>query len=135
MYLIERFSCPLNFFENALHWRSPDEAVRIVIVSVNEIADGVDEIIETAKYAASDALVGQFAKPTLYQVQPGRTGGREMYVETRMTFDPRLDLGVFVRGIVVHDEVKIKSGRSLFVDNLEELDPFLMTVTFHACAD
>jgi hypothetical protein len=58
-----------------------------------------------------------------------------MHVETPMTFEPGFDGGVLMCGVVVHDEVKVEVGRSLFVNDLEEFDPFLMTVPRHTCAN
>jgi hypothetical protein len=42
-------------------------------------------------------------------------------MEPRMAFEPGIDLGVFVRGVVVRDQVQVEFGRSLLIDQREEL--------------
>ncbi len=108
MYLIERFSCSLDFFENTPHGGGPNEALRVIVVGVDEIGNGVDEFVQTAEHAASNAFVGQFAEPAFDQVQPRGTGGREMHVESRMALKPSLNLGVLMGRVVVHDKVKVE---------------------------
>ena len=76
--------------------------------------------------AAADALVGDLTKPAFDQIQPGTAGGNEVHVEPRMPLQPPLDLGMLVRGVVVHDQVQVQVRRRLFVDQLQELDPLLM---------
>ena len=42
---------------------------------------------------------------------------------------------MFVRGIVVHDQVQVERRIGLFIDQLQELDPFLVTMFLLADAD
>ena len=64
---------------------------------------------------ATDALGGQFSKPTLDEVEPTATGGHEVKHETRMLFEPGFDLGMSVSAIVVDHQVQAEVGRELAV--------------------
>jgi hypothetical protein len=58
-----------------------------------------------------------------------------MQVKPRMSGQPTLHLWMFVRGVVVDDQVQIEFGRRLGVDFLEKLQPLLMTMPRHALGD
>ena len=53
------------------------------------------------------SVLREVAEEALDHVQPGRAGRREVYVKARVPFQPALHLGVFVRGIVVGDQVQL----------------------------
>ena len=55
--------------------------------------------------ATADGLVVQMAEPSLDKIHPTGTGGDEVRYEPRMTFQPRFDLGMLVRAVVVHDQM------------------------------
>ena len=54
---------------------------------------------------------------------------------TGMTFEPGHDLGVFVRAVVVEDDMDHLAGGHLALDGVEKADEFLVTVLLHATAD
>ncbi len=58
-----------------------------------------------------------------------------MQMKSGVAFQPRVDAGMFVRPIVVDDEVQIQIERRLDVDELEKPNKFLMPVARHAVAD
>ena len=58
-----------------------------------------------AENAAADGLVVQVSEPSFHQIQPTGTGRDEVGHEPRMTFQPRLDLGVLVSPVVVQDQM------------------------------
>jgi hypothetical protein len=49
-------------------------------------------------------------------------------VEAGMTFEPALDPGVFVGGVIVDDHVDLPVGRHQLIDSAQKLQPFLMAV-------
>ncbi len=55
-----------------------------------------------------------------------------MDVVTRPSCKPAANLGVFVRRVVIDDEVDIEIGRYVDIDVAEELKEFLVTVTLLA---
>ena len=51
-----------------------------------------------------------------------------MQMESRVPFEPGLNAGVFVRAIVVDDQVQGQIDRCFDVDELEKSNEFLMPV-------
>ena len=66
---------------------------------------------DTAKTARANHLAGNFPKEAFDQVEPGRGGWRKVQMKAGMTLEPGDDLGMFVGGVVVADDVNIKLGR------------------------
>lgn len=121
--------------DDLISFGGPDERLGSLIVLLNVVHDCLNQLLDATERAASDAVVGDFAKPAFDQIQPGTAGGREMDVKSSMPFQPRLDLRMLVRCVVVHDQVQVQLRRSFGVDLLEELDPLLVTVLGHAGSD
>jgi len=63
------------------------------------------------------------------QVEPGRGGWRKVQMKAGMMLKPGDDLGMFVSGVVVADDVNIKLGGDLPVDLAQEGQPLLMAMT------
>jgi hypothetical protein len=55
--------------------------------------------------------------------------------EAGMTREPFQDLGMFVCGVIVDDDVDGLLARHSGVDDIEETDKLLMAMTLHALAD
>ena len=87
------------------------------------------------KGAAAESFVGDLAKPSFHQVQPGTGSRNEMQMEAGMPLQPGLNARMFVGPVVVHDQMQIHLGRSLGIDRLEEPDKLLMAMPRHAVAD
>ena len=102
---------------------------------VHKIHDCCDQLLHALERAATNPLVGDLAKPTLNQVQPGTARGDEVNVKPLVPFRPGFHLGMLMGGVVVHDQVKLAIGRRLLVDQLQELDPLLVAMVRHALAD
>ena len=102
----------------------PDERFGILVVDLDEIFDRGDEFRDTAENPATNAFARDLSEPSLHQVQPGRTGRREMEVETGMLFQPRFDLGVVVRAVVVQNHVDGQLRGHGAVDLAQELPEF-----------
>ena len=58
-----------------------------------------------------------------------------MNVEARVASQPALDLGMFVGGVVVYDQMQFLLRWSLFVNQTQELESLLVAVSFLAGAD
>ena len=56
-------------------------------------------------------------------------------METGMSFEPRFHLGMFVRGVVVHDEVQVQSGGCLGIDLTQETQKLLVPMARQAGAN
>lgn len=68
---------------------------------VDVILDGSHQRRDVFERAATNAFVCDFPEPTFDQVEPRTGRGDKMQMESRMTFQPRLDPGMFVRAVVV----------------------------------
>jgi hypothetical protein len=49
-----------------------------------------------------------------------------MHVKARVTCQPGFDPGMFVGGVIVHDQMQLQLGRGLLVNLLEEAQPLAM---------
>src|SRR5437764_154795 len=112
--------CPADFLDDVLSSLVPDERLRVVVVLSDVVKDGFDQVRHTGENPAPDALVVEIAEEPLDHIEPGTTGRNEMEVEAFVTFEPRDDLRVFVRGIVVGDEMKVEVAWRLGVDLFQE---------------
>ena len=56
-------------------------------------------------------------------------------MKTRMPLEPGFHTGMFVRAIIIHDQMKVEFGRGFAVDFLKESDELLMTMAGHAVSD
>ena len=100
-----------------------------VVIGFGEIAvDGGLKIDNAVEDAALEPLPGQLGEEPFDGVEPGGGGRGEMEMEPRMPFEPGSYLGMFVRRIVVDDQVQLLPGRGLAVDLVEEANKFLMPI-------
>ena len=65
---------------------------------------------------------------TAIHVQPGSAGRREVNVKAWVTGKPSLNFGMFVRSVVVHDQMQFLVLGSGVVEQPQELQPFLVPV-------
>src|SRR5262249_8327662 len=70
---------------------------------------------------AFDLFLAQQSEPALDEIQPRRTGRREMQVEARMPYEPAVNRWRFVGAVIVENQVDGQIGRYRGVDRLEEL--------------
>ena len=94
-----------DFLQDVGSARRPDERFWVLVMMVDVVPDGRDEVFYVPKDPATKPILSQIPKESFHHVQPGRTGGSEMHMETRVTLEPALHLGVFVRAGVVADHV------------------------------
>jgi hypothetical protein len=121
--------------QDVLEVRGPHERPRALVVGGDEVVDRVFQVCDAGEAAAADALGGDLAEPAFDQVQPRARGRDEVHVEAWMFREPLADAGMLVPAVVVDDQVQVQLRRRPGVDELEELEPFLMTVPRLAVAD
>jgi len=85
--------------------------------------------------ASAKALLAEFAEPAFNQIQPGAGCRSEVQLKTRMPIKPGFYVGMFVRAIIIHDQMEIEFGRSFAVDSLKESQELLVPMAGHAVAD
>ena len=113
-----------DLFQDSIDLFRPDERFGVLVVDPDEIFDCRDEFRDAAENPATNAFARDLCEPSLHQVQPGRTGRRKMKVETGMLSQPRFDLGVVVRAVVVQDHVDGQLRGHGAVDLSQELPKF-----------
>lgn len=123
----------MDFGDDVVGLCGPRECLCVVVVMLDILFDGRDEVRDRSKDAAANSLVGQVPKPSFHQVEPGTARRNEMDVESWVSGEPPPNLGIFVRGVVVDDQMQIETRVGTGVDGSKELDPLLMP--FHALAD
>src|SRR5665213_3549133 len=98
------------------------------VVGLDEGADLVDEVLGAEERSASDLALRDEGEPAFDLIEPGGIGRRVMDMEAWPCRDPGPDLGVFVDGIIVDDQVGVEVGRDTRLDELEEAQELLMPV-------
>ena len=75
----------------------PNERLGVGVVLSNISLNGLDQLVDISKAAASDLFLGDVSKKALDHVEPGSTGRSEMDMEAGMSLQPSLHRGMFVR--------------------------------------
>ena len=107
----------------------------MLVVRVQIVPDGRDELRHVVETAPPNALSRQLAEPPLDQIEPRTRGRNKMEMEARMPLEPGLHAGMLVRPVVVHNQMQHALGQRLGVDLLQEPDELLMPMPRHAVAD
>jgi hypothetical protein len=66
----------------------PDERLRVLVVTVDEVFDGGDEFGDVVVGAVADLLGGEDRELDLDHVHPGGTGWGEVEVDAFVAFEP-----------------------------------------------
>ena len=94
----------------------------------HEVVDLGDQVTHRAERAAPDGLVADQGEEALDQIEPRAVGRDEMEVPAWPRGEPGLDLGMFVGGLVVKDDVGLEVGRHGLVDRPQEAKELLVPV-------
>src|SRR5262249_50641250 len=105
MTFIQRTASALDLFQNVRGPSRPDEGLGVFVVAVGVISHGPGGVFPIAKNSPAPSVFGEVAEETFHHVQPRRTGGGEVHMKTWVPLEPALNLGVFVGGVVVADQV------------------------------
>ena len=132
MTFIQSASSAFYFFQDVGGSRGPDEWFRAFVVAVDVGADGHDEFFQIAEDATPKPILSQVAKEAFHHVEPGRAGGSEVQMKSRMPRQPALHFGMFMGGIVIADQVQLPVGGDSLVDEAEKLEPLLVPMALLA---
>ncbi len=121
-----------DLLENVISLGGPDERFGILIMHSDVLLDSRDQFGHAAEDAARQTVGRDAAKVALDHVEPRSGRRREMDVKARMLLQPRLDLGMLVRGVVVADQVQLLVLGRLAVDLAQEVEPFDMAMALRA---
>ena len=95
------------------------------------LCNSIDEFVDRTKDSMAKPAFGDVAKETFHHIEPRGAGGREVNMETLVALHPSLDLRMFVRGVVIANDVNLFIRRRIAPDQTQEPDPFLMTMPRH----
>ena len=123
-----------DFLQNVVSLGSPDKRPGGLVMHDDVFLDGGVGFGDTAEYAMAETTCGDIAKEALDHVQPGSRGRRKVNCKARVFLQPFFHLGMFVRGVVIADQVQrfVFQG---FPINLAQIQPFSMTVTLLTTGD
>src|SRR5580658_100274 len=126
--LLKLRPCAGNLLDDVLDRGRPDEGLRIFVPGAQELIDRALQMRHAHEAAPTYRLIGQFSEPTLYQIQPARTGRNKVTDEARMLLQPSLHMRLFVRAVVVHDQMELECGGKFPIKAAQESQPLLMSV-------
>ena len=79
-----------------------------MVCSLNVLIDFLDQFLDAAKGPATSGLLGNPVEPDLHLIKPRGIGWSEVHVEAWPCCQPAFYSRVFVRRIVIHDDVPIQ---------------------------
>ena len=97
----------LDLLQDVGSFGRPDEGLGIGVVARDVFFNGFDQLRDASEATTSELFMSQVSKESLDHVEPGSTGRSEMNVEPFMLFHPSLHVGMFVRRVVVDNEMKL----------------------------
>lgn len=105
------------------------------MVCSNMALNCFDEFINTAEYSSSETVDGQIAKEAFHHVQPRGACWCEVEMKSGIAPLPGRNSVMLVGRIVIADDVNFFFLRRAFADQVQEANPFLVSVLVHAGAD
>src|SRR6266446_770940 len=124
-----------DLVDDLLCGSGPDERFWLFVVLSKIFLDGGDEFFYVNKVAAPQALLSEFAKPTLDQVKPRGTGGGVMHMKARMLDQPLGNVVMLMGAVIVQYQVQVQTAGDLSIKLAQELQIFLMSMTRHTRTD
>ena len=107
----------------------------MLVVVLEVLIDGQLQVLHIGEAAPANALLTEFAKPALDEIEPGGTCGCVVDVEAAVFCQPRGNTVVFVGAVIVDNHVEVDSAGGLPVELAEKLEILLMTMARHALTD
>src|SRR5580692_2887958 len=103
--------------------------MRMLIPIGDEAFDLAAQVSDRGEGAAADRALSNQAEPALDLVQPGGIGGCVMQVKTRTTRESGFDFGVFVRAVVIDDQMYVQFLGHFALDVTQEGEGLLVSMT------
>jgi hypothetical protein len=95
----------------------------------DELLDPGYQFLDAPEGSAANRLLRDEREPPLYLLQPAGIGRGEMRMEPGVASKPRLNLGMLVRTMVVHHQVRIEPGGNVGFDLLQESKELSVSMT------
>lgn len=106
----------------------PHKWLGVAVGGTQVSADGMGKLWNAGKATSPDTLLGEVSEPSLHKVHPGRAGRDEVQVETRVSAQPFLHIGLSVGPVIVQDQVEGHVSRELPVQSPQEAQELLVPV-------
>src|SRR6266496_4285500 len=118
----------MRMFEASAYLRGslgPDEGFWVFVPGLGVQKDGALEGRDAREGSSTDGFLGDPGEPTFDEVEPGGAGWCQMEVEPRVFSQPRPDDRMFVRAVVVTDQMDLPapvlSGGEAWADRQDRL--------------
>src|SRR6266498_6076190 len=124
----------MRMFEASAYLRGslgPDEGFWVFVPGLGVQKDGALEGRDAREGSSTDGFLGDPGEPTFDEVEPGGAGWCQMEVEPRVFSQPRPDDRMFVRAVVVTDQMDLPAP-VLSVEDLQEGQELLVRVPAEA---
>ena len=99
---------------------------------LDEGVDLVDQFLDASKRASADGPLGDQGKPAFDLIQPGRVGRGVMNLVARPLGQPGTHFGMFVRRVIVDDQVDVQLRRDAIVEVAQKGKKFLVSMSWFA---
>ena len=116
----------MQLVQNRICGGGPLEWLAVGVVGSHELVDALHQLLDAGERSPADGLIGDQRKEALHLIEPGAVGGDEVHVPARACRQPRLDLGMVVRGVVVADAVDVQISGHGLLDLAQEGQELLM---------
>ena len=113
----------------------PTQGLRTLVVSGDEVLNGMDECSDFWVVPAFDLPLGEQAEPALHLIEPRGVGWREVQMVTGMFEQPALHERPLVRGIVIEHQMDLLAGWDTFLNQLQERTELLTAMPGKAAPD
>ena len=113
----------------------PAEGFWVFILLGDEAIDGSLKIHNGVEHTALQPSLCQLGKETFDGIEPGTGRWREVKGEAGMAVEPLADLGMFVCGVIVEDDVHRLVAGNAGVDGVQKADELLVPMLLHVPAD
>ena len=100
----------------------------VAVVVLDKRVDLFDQILDVAEGPTANGPLGDQAKPALHLIQPRRVGWRVMYLITGPLGQPGAHLTMFVRRVVVHNQVHVELFGNTGVQAAQKREKLLVPV-------
>ena len=125
---VNNFRKTFEFGEDRIRRGGPREGGGGHIVVVHKGVNAGNQLAHLLKRAAADRALGNHAEPALHLVEPRCIGRREMQMIPWPPGEPRADVRMFVRTVVVDDQMNVELRRHVGVNVLEEREKLLVAM-------
>lgn len=124
-----------DFLQYVVSLGGSDERSGGLVMHGDVFLDSGIEFGDAAEHAMAQTACGDVAEEALDHVQPRSRGRRKVHCKARVFLQPFFHLGMFVRGVVIADQVQRLVFWGFPVNLAQEIKPFGMMATLPAAGD